>query len=104
MPKLSQSKESDIDTSSERTRVQAERKTARMRMFWLPKKRLDKAAEQKCNPRGAAEKPSADGKPTTPPTKKMPVFFIDEAHKLWAHAVEYNSLQFAKLIPYLGLL
>ncbi|THG99272.1 hypothetical protein EW026_g3059 [Hermanssonia centrifuga] len=82
VPKLSQSKESDIDTSSERTRVQAERKTARMRMFWLPKKRLDKAAEQKCNPRGAAEKPSADGKPTTPPTKKMPVFFIDEAHKL----------------------
>ncbi|KAI0088232.1 hypothetical protein BDY19DRAFT_891595 [Irpex rosettiformis] len=32
--------------------------------------------------RESAEKPEQNGKPITPPSKKMPVFFIDEAHKL----------------------
>ncbi len=79
-------KESDKEsTSSDRTRVQAEHKTSRMRVFSIfrSKKRHAKQTSGQDSLATARESRSENiGKAFEPPKKKMPVFFIDEAHKL----------------------
>ena len=50
--------------------------------FGLNRKGKEEKQAQRAS---TVEKPEANGKPVEPPKKKMPVFFIDEAHKLYVH-------------------
>lgn len=52
-----------------------------MRLFWFPRKK--KQQDKQPAVPNSVGKPEADGKAAEPPKKKMPVFFIDEAHKLY---------------------
>ena len=58
------------------------------RLGWFKKKNnASTIALREAPGAGQSEKPEVNGKPKDPPPKKMPVFFIDEAHKLWVACV-----------------
>ncbi|KAF7792207.1 hypothetical protein EIP86_003240 [Pleurotus ostreatoroseus] len=71
-------------TSSDRTRVQTEHKSSRMRVFSIfrSKRHAKQPSSQGSVATARESRPDNNGKPFEPPKKKMPVFFIDEAHKL----------------------
>ncbi|KAH8101751.1 hypothetical protein BXZ70DRAFT_931783 [Cristinia sonorae] len=78
-PPLSSTSKSNATTGGDTTSAQSKaRQPSRMKLFWGRRKKAEKKAAQ------AEENEGGEGKDQekVPPVKKMPVFFIDEAHKL----------------------
>lgn len=78
-------KQQEPDASSVASQPPPERRASKMRFSWLrPKPKPSTSNGQETRPaQPEAEKPNGNAKAEEPPVKKMPVFFIDEAHKLY---------------------
>lgn len=81
----------DKDASSIRSHSHAERRASKMRFSWMRlKNKSENVIPSVSEPKppqlhSEQQKPNGNAAPREPAVKKLPVFFIDEAHKLYVH-------------------